>query len=158
MVYPHGPHIADWVCGLSGHTVVLDPGPLVADIDPDLMDRVLARVSWLTLNLREGVLLTSHGEPTSIARAAFDRAPAMRGVVVRDGANGCDVFWSPEEGQHVPAPEVQAVDTNGAGDVHVAAFIASLSRGVAPVQAAREANEAAARSVTTFGPGGEVPA
>jgi sugar/nucleoside kinase (ribokinase family) len=134
--------------------VLLDPGPLVAEIDPELLDGVLECVSWLSLNLREGVLLTSHAEPKAIARTVFERAPALEGVVIRDGANGCDVFWAPEEGQHVPAPEVHVVDSNGAGDVHVAAFLAALTAGHGPVGAARAANDTAARAVTTFGPGG----
>jgi sugar/nucleoside kinase (ribokinase family) len=155
LAYPHGQAIAEWVRGLGGgRTVLLDPGPLVAEIDADLLDRVLECVSWLSLNLREGVLLTSHAEPKAIARTVFERAPALEGVVIRDGANGCDVFWAPEEGQHVPAPEVQVVDSNGAGDVHVAAFLAALTAGHGPVGAARAANDTAARAVTTFGPGG----
>jgi sugar/nucleoside kinase (ribokinase family) len=154
LAYPHGPAIADWVCGL-GRTglVLLDPGPLVADIDPDLLDRVLPCLSWLSLNLREAVLLTSRAELPAIARAVFDWVPGLDGVVIRDGANGCDVFWTAAEGQHVPALDVQVVDSNGAGDVHVAAFIAALARGDGPVEAARAANDAAARAVTTFGPG-----
>ncbi|MEP6759821.1 MAG: PfkB family carbohydrate kinase, partial [Sporichthyaceae bacterium] len=49
-------------------------------------------------------------------------------------------------------PTVVAVDTNGAGDVHVGAFLAALARGEDPVRAARSANEAAADAVTRLGP------
>jgi sugar/nucleoside kinase (ribokinase family) len=47
---------------------------------------------------------------------------------------------------------VVAIDTNGAGDAHVGAFLAALSAGLAPDAAARHANAAAALAVTRDGP------
>ena len=53
--------------------------------------------------------------------------------------------------RHIPAFTVAAVDTNGAGDTHVGAFVSALSRGADPFEAARYANAAAAISVTRHG-------
>jgi len=151
LVYPHGPAITGWLEALPAEvTVVLDPGPLVLDIPADDLHRVLARVSWLSLNSREARLLS--GDAVGVL---FERAPALVGVVVRDGARGCDVWRSAVEVAHVDAPVVDAadvVDTNGAGDVHVGAFIAGLARGEDVVTAARSANAAAAVAVTRLGP------
>jgi len=47
---------------------------------------------------------------------------------------------------------VTVVDTGGAGDTHVGAFVAALARGTAPAEAARWANAAAARCVAVRGP------
>ena len=47
---------------------------------------------------------------------------------------------------------VTAVDTNGAGDAHVGAFIAGLAAGLTPSAAALRANAAAALAVTRRGP------
>ena len=47
---------------------------------------------------------------------------------------------------------VNAIDTNGAGDTHIGAFVSALSRGEEPLAAVRYANAAAAISVTR--PGG----
>ncbi len=52
----------------------------------------------------------------------------------------------------IPAPEVDAVDTTGAGDAHAGVFLAELAAGHAPAIAARRANVAAALSVTRPGP------
>ncbi|NJS37998.1 MAG: hypothetical protein HC783_02250, partial [Rhodobacteraceae bacterium] len=54
--------------------------------------------------------------------------------------------------QHVPAHKVAAIDTNGAGDTHVGAFIAGLAAGHTAVDACRIANIAAALSITKSGP------
>jgi sugar/nucleoside kinase (ribokinase family) len=153
LVYPHAPAIARWIVALPAETVVvLDPGPLVADIAADTLDAVLTRVTWLSMNAREAELVSGGADVQSGALALFDRAPALSGLVIRDGARGCDVHRTMGDGQHVDAPAVEVVDTNGAGDVHVGAFVAALARGEDPVLAARSANEAAAVSVTRRGP------
>jgi sugar/nucleoside kinase (ribokinase family) len=153
LVYPHGPAIASWLSLLPEDVVVvLDPGPLVADIPAGLLDTVLARLTWLSLSVREAALLTGETEAESVARTVFERAPTLSGLVVRDGPRGCDVYSRGGAAEHVGAPTVVAVDTNGAGDVHVGAFLAALARGEDPVRAARSANEAAAVAVTRLGP------
>ena len=44
------------------------------------------------------------------------------------------------------------VDTNGAGDAHNGVFLAGLATGLAPRDAARRANAAAAIAIESFGP------
>ena len=53
--------------------------------------------------------------------------------------------------QTIAGFEVEAIDTNGAGDTHIGAFVSALARGVPPFEAARYANAAAAVSVTRHG-------
>jgi sugar/nucleoside kinase (ribokinase family) len=153
LVYPHGPAIASWLSQLPDDVVVvLDPGPLVADIPAELLDMVLARMTWLSLSAREAALLTGETDTESVALSVFARSPALSGLVVRDGPRGCDVYSRGGSPAHVEAPTVVAVDTNGAGDAHVGAFLAALARGEDRVRAARSANEAAAVAVTRLGP------
>ncbi len=85
--------------------------------------------------------------------AGGDSGGRGRGVIVRMGADGC-LLLAPGAGQlvHVPGFPVAAVDTNGAGDTHVGVFIAALACGADPTEAARQANAAAALSVTRTGP------
>ncbi|MGW6804084.1 PfkB family carbohydrate kinase, partial [Streptomyces sp. NPDC055039] len=52
----------------------------------------------------------------------------------------------------VPGFPVEAVDSNGAGDAHVGAFLALLGQGHEPLTAARGANAAAAYAVGRRGP------
>ncbi len=75
----------------------------------------------------------------------------QRGVVVRTGAEGCVVLAEGGEAVPVPAFPVAPVDTTGAGDTHVGAFVAALARGLEPVEAARWANAAASHVVAARG-------
>jgi sugar/nucleoside kinase (ribokinase family) len=73
------------------------------------------------------------------------------GVVVRAGGEGCVIVMEGGEPRAVPAFPAEAVDTTGAGDTHVGAFIAALARGLDPVEACRWANAAAAVVVSSRG-------
>jgi sugar/nucleoside kinase (ribokinase family) len=71
---------------------------------------------------------------------------------VRLGADGCVILVPGGAPVHVPGFTVEALDSNGAGDAHVGAFLAALAAGQHPVAAARRANACAALAVTRLGP------
>lgn len=130
----------------------LDPGPLVADIAPGLLERVLARADWLSCNRREAGLMTGVGEGAAAAEALAHRLGPGAGVLVRGDADGCWLAQGRGTAVHVPGRRVDPVDSNGAGDAHVGAFLALLGRGAEPAEAARGANIAASVAVTRPGP------
>ncbi|MGW5655559.1 PfkB family carbohydrate kinase [Streptomyces humi] len=145
------------LCGLTGAlpagaTLCLDPGPLVADIPESVLAPVLARTDWLSTNAREARLMTGHEDPRGAAAALVRLLAPGAGVLVRADKDGC---WLAAPGRppvHVPGFPVTAVDSNGAGDAHVGAFLALLGQGFDPLTAARGANAAAACAVTRRGP------
>lgn len=148
----NGPALLTWLARLPGdHLVILDPGPLAASLPPSVLDPVLARATWLTCNVRESTLLTGRPGPQDALRALSARLPRA-GIVVRAGPGGCLLAQPGSPVRHVPGYRVAAVDTNGAGDTHTGAFLAALSSGAGPVEAARRANAAAALSTTRPGP------
>jgi sugar/nucleoside kinase (ribokinase family) len=116
-------------------TVFFDPGPLVGQIPPKALAIALGRADWVSCNAQEAAVLGQ------------GRLPAPRQVIVRLGADGCRVG-----DEVVPGFAVEAVDLNGAGDAHSGAFLAALSAGIEPLEAARRANAAAAIAVTRRGP------
>ncbi len=67
------------------------------------------------------------------------------------GSEGAWVFDG-ETSHFVPAQAVQAVDTNGAGDMFAGAFLHAVLQGYAYPTAAQFANCAAAQVVSQFGP------
>jgi ribokinase len=71
-------------------------------------------------------------------------------VVVTLGASGAVVAHDDGQ-QHVPAPQVGAVDTTGAGDVFVGVVAARVADGWDLPRATRDACEAAARAVESEG-------
>ena len=111
-----------------------------------MLGPVQARCDWWSCNQREARLSTGAADPAEAAR----RLPA-RGVIVRAGAAGCVVACG-DRISPVPAPKVDPVDTTGAGDTHSGVFLAALAGGLAPEDAARRANAAAALSITRTGP------
>lgn len=139
LLYPvNGPVLADFVSALpAGPLVVFDPGPLVADIPAERWRAVLRRTDLLSLSARE---------------AALRHFDAEAAVVVRRGAAGATVRQPGAEPVDVPGVPVRAVDTTGAGDVHVAATVAALASGADLVAATAFANRAAAYAVTRRGP------
>jgi ribokinase len=155
LAYPaSGPVLADWVDALPvGTLLALDPGPLVLEIPATLLARVLGRVGLLTMNQREARLLGGaaelHDRPGQLRQLPTDAI-----LVVREGAAGCVASGGPLGGRQlrVPAPEVTAVDTTGAGDTHTGVLLAALASGRDLADALSLANRAAAISVTRIGP------
>lgn len=158
LTYPcNGPNLADWVAILPGSvTLLLDPGPLVAETPPSLLSRVLDRTDWVSCNLVEArALLDEPDGNDPFAMAERLSATFRSGVVLRLGERGAVVATYDVPAVHVPAVDVRAVDLNGAGDAHVGSFVASMAtqgRAFDPVTAVVRANMAAAIAVSRPGP------
>lgn len=153
LCYPvTGPAFAAWCQQLAGPLLVLDPGPLVAEVPPRVFDPVLARVDVLTLNEREAGLMGHSPDVNETAAALRERLRPSAVLLVRQGARGCVVYLPGHpEPEHVPATRVTPVDSTGAGDTHTGAFLAELGRTGSVLNAARVANAAAAIAVTRAG-------
>jgi sugar/nucleoside kinase (ribokinase family) len=154
LVYPvSGRSLEQWLPRLPDDLLlVIDPGPLAAEIPAARMEAVLRRTDLLSVNAVEAAALSGQDGPAVAAASLRDRLPAGGLVVVRTGAAGC---WLAADGDPVQIPGRPAravVDTTGAGDTHVAALLASLSHGDSPSRAARVANAAASLSVERAGP------
>jgi sugar/nucleoside kinase (ribokinase family) len=145
----NGDVIPAWLFGLPAeHLVLVDPGPLVSSISSGTLVAVLERADWVSCNEREARQMTGRSTPQGAASAL---AESGTGVVIRLGAQGC-LLRVDGETTLIPGFAVKAVDSNGAGDAHVGAFLAALASGLTPVAAARRANACAAIAVTRTGP------
>ncbi len=71
-------------------------------------------------------------------------------VCLTRGPDGSEIITA-QDSWHVPAEKVQAIDTNGAGDMFAGAFLYAISRGYSPEQAANLGNHAAAAVVSQHG-------
>lgn len=130
-------------------SLVFDPSPVIGAVQPEAIEAALASVTWVSANSVEATILTGESDPS---KAAEHLAKGRSGgSVIRTGAEGCIVSFAGIT-QWVPGYPVMAVDTNGAGDAHIGAFIACLTRGQSPPAAALYANIAAALSTKRYGP------
>jgi sugar/nucleoside kinase (ribokinase family) len=91
------------------------------------------------------------GETDSLAVAIEKLKRVARSFVITLGARGAITFDGNEQ-VDVPPHRVQAVDTNGAGDMFAGAFLYALSRGEDFPTAGRFASLAAGRIVASYGP------
>jgi sugar/nucleoside kinase (ribokinase family) len=152
LVYPHGPAIVGWIESTRPETLVFDPGPLVASIDPDLLRPVLTATTWLSLNTAELSTLSSHPAVDGPKTGDIGVFSAhQHGVVVRSGRDGCVVTERGKKPVHVPGFAAEVVDTTGAGDTHVGAFVAALARELDPVEACCWGNAAASVVIASRG-------
>lgn len=76
--------------------------------------------------------------------------PYIRVMVVTEGAAGCRVYWNGDV-RSIRPPQVEEVESTGAGDIFAASFFIRLHSTRDPWEAARFATQVAARSVTRRG-------
>lgn len=138
---------AAWLAKERGLRVVYSAAPFNAHI----VTEVLPAVSILIVNEVEAAQLAE----TLGREVTAEDVPVM---VVTRGAEGA--IWRDLAGDdefHTPTPNVEAVDTTGAGDTFSGYLAASLDAGLPPKAAMARAAMAAALSVTRRGAADSIP-
>ena len=146
----------------EGFPVLFDVGPMVADIELDVLDAVNGLHPIWSLNEREGPILAQRlecrpetgnaTEPESVCRSLSLKLDSP--VVLRAGARGA-WYCKPKDARqsrYIPTPQVHAIDTNGAGDAHSGVLCAGIFQGLPIEEALTLANCAGALSTTQPGP------
>ena len=123
------------------------PGELLEQLDP------------LVVNEHEAAFLLGEkveGVDGALSAASELLALGPKSVVVTVGKSGA-VFSDGESKEHLPAPEVDVVDTTGAGDAFVGALAVSLAGDDSLRDAVAYAVRAGAAAVTQEGAQGALP-
>jgi ribokinase len=120
---------------------------------------LLEQLDPLVVNEHEAAFLL--GEKVERVDGALSAASELqalgpKSVVVTVGKDGA-VFSDGESTEHLPSPEVDVVDTTGAGDAFVGALAASLARDDSLRDAVAFAVRAGAAAVTKEGAQGALP-
>ena len=130
---------------IAGATTILNPAP-AGGLEPP----TLALADVLTPNRGELTsLVGDDGKPGS-RQAPARQTPGDRAVLVSLGADGALLVRAVAR-PAIPALDVEAVDTVGAGDTLNGALAAGLAAGLRLEDAARRAVAAASIAVTTAG-------
>ena len=138
---------AHWLSGLHRFTplVFADVGWDIDQFGSSGLADKLAAIDVFMPNAAEARACTGAGDAEQAAAAL---ATSRRLVVVKDSSSGCYAIEpSTGAGLRVPALEVEARDTTGAGDVFDAGFIYASLAGWPLDQSMRFANLCAAESV-----------
>ncbi|WP_025763993.1 ribokinase [Dyadobacter tibetensis] len=140
-------YVAD-ICSRKGIPVLLNPAPATS-----LPESLLSRLFMITPNETETEVMTGiyPGNPKDMERAAhWFLNQGVQNVLITLGKQG--VYWQnkTQKGM-VPAVQVQAVDTTGAGDVFNGALAQAVVEGCSLPAACQFAVKAAAIAVTRLG-------
>lgn len=115
----------------KGTRVILNATP-----DPWLSRQLLPKVDILIVNEGEASVLLDTDRSEKLNEMSYRSllafGPSM--VVVTLGGAGA-LLVTADSGHHVAAPQVEAIDTTGAGDSFCGAFAAALARGADPPRA-----------------------
>jgi ribokinase len=120
---------------------------------------LLEKLDPLVVNEHEAAFLLGSG--VEGVDGALSAAPELlslgpRAAVITIGEAGA-VFADGESVKHLPAPQVDVVDTTGAGDAFVGALAAQLARAASLEEAVAYAVRAGAAAVTREGAQGALP-
>ena len=121
--------------------------------------KLLAKLDPLVVNEHEAAFLL--GEKVEGVEGALSAAPELlelgpKSAVITLGKEGA-VFSDGDSTSHVPSPEVEVVDTTGAGDAFVGALASRLARDASLEDAVAYAARAGAAAVTKEGAQGALP-
>ncbi len=129
----------------AGTPVLFDPGPLLGEMDPALLRRMVELASILTPNRRERRELERLLGIPSLPEWGFARR-----LVCLAGEGGARLY-TPEGAKTLPALPAQVVDTTGAGDSFAGGLLAGLLTGQTPLQAAWTASACGALTTEAVG-------
>ncbi|WP_313667981.1 PfkB family carbohydrate kinase [Atlantibacter sp.] len=149
---PCGERLVGWLESLEQVTPFIDFGPRIADIPPELLQRIMACRPVVSLNRQEAEIaalqLNVAADPQSLGPAWLEKyaAPLIirhdkQGAWCFDGVTAC----------HVAAFKAEVVDTIGAGDSHAGGTLAGLAAGWTLADAVRLGNAVAAYVVSHRG-------
>jgi ribokinase len=131
----------------AGTETILNPAPAT-----ELPTGLLEAADFLTPNRSEARLLTGIDPDADVEDATLARDLVEMGanaVVLTQGGDGALVVTASDE-TSIPAPDVDVVDTTGAGDAFNAGFAVALAEGADPVEAARFASRTGALACTGY--------
>ncbi len=144
-----GATIVDFLETIPEIPVFYGPGPRLKLIPNHLMRRIFALHPVVHLNEDEVCRYTGSDTLEAGAKALF--AKTGNTVIVTGGEDGA-YFYDGSDFIHVPPiPAKAVVDTIGAGDAHIGAVIAGLTKGQSLYDAIYKANAAASLVVSRKG-------
>lgn len=133
-------HALIWLEHLRQHPAVsVDTFETFVDLYPEETIKMLNKANMIFINLAEYKMLglNEHSYPNKPVILKLDK----------DGV----IYRSPTETLSIPAPQVEVVETSGAGDVLAGAFLSMLSLGLSTAEALEKAVNLASKAVTEFG-------
>lgn len=135
----------------EGCEIYFDPGPLLDQIDPELLESMMNLCTHLKVNREESAALQRRLKISDLT-VYFNKK--LKSIVLTDGGRGAELI-TPNERRCYPAMPIQLVDSNGAGDAFFAGYAASLITGESFDEAMKNATACGALTAMMLGPHAE---
>jgi len=133
----------------SGCLVVADTKiPNFRELTLEDISNSLPYIDYITPNEDEARFFTGRTEPSEMAQVFLDHG--VKNVIVKLGREGC-LFKNADTQISLPAFDVDAVDSTGAGDNFIAGFVSELLRGGSTEGALKFATACGAICTTAVG-------
>ena len=123
--------------------------PMITAIESETMENLFALKPILHINEAEAKGYTQQENVEEAVKTLYEKSGNL--VFVTLGAEGT-LFYEGKEMRRVASVRTNVVDTVGAGDSHIGAIIAGMSKGMKVEDAVLLANRTAAAIVGTSGP------
>ena len=138
----------------KGVKIILNPAPA-----RKVSEEILKKIDILTPNeveasILSGVQIDTMEDAKKAARALMSKG--VGNVIITLGSNGALVVTAKDE-KFIESPNVDAVDTTGAGDAYNGGLATALAEGMDIFEAAEFANTVGALSVTKIGTSPAMP-
>ncbi len=135
--------------GANVPTVLTLSDPNMVEFFGDgLLEMAGDNLDLLFSNEAEATMMT---KTDNVEAAAEAMKKLSRRFAITVGAEG-SLIYDGETMHKIPAPKVNVIDTNGAGDMYAGAFLYGLTHNMSFVDSAQLASNAASKIVTHFGP------
>lgn len=141
--------ISKWLSTLSGKQIFFAPGPVICDLDSQVMETIFSVHPVVHLNEKEALDYTGKENIQQAVQVLYDLAGNL--VIVTLGENGT-LYYDGKEIHTVPPVKTSVVDTIGAGDSHIGAIMGGLSKGYSIEKCCSLANYVASCVVSVQGP------
>ena len=148
----NGEIISQWlktVENVEEKHIFFAPGPMITAIESETMENLFALKPILHINEAEAKGYTQRENVEEAVKTLYEKSGNL--VFVTLGAEGT-LFYDGKEMRRVASVKTNVVDTVGAGDSHIGAIIAGMSKGMKEEDAVLLANHTAAAIVGTSGP------
>lgn len=126
---------------------VFDPGQGLPMFDGGDLLRFIDQATWVTVNDYEGKMLSDR---TGLTHAEISKR--VQGLVVTQGAEGCEVWIDGEMTKVPPFKAAAVVDPTGCGDAWRGALLFGLEQGWSLVKCATLGNQVGALKIAQRGP------
>jgi ribokinase len=135
----------------SGGLTILNLAPVPQDGDVNLLGQILMACDILIVNEREADAVLKRLTPVGRANLSTLAAEFDCHIIITRGPDGAELIAPAGATVHAPSPNIDPVDTTGAGDTCCGVFAALLAEGWEMEPALTKACEAAAKACGAVG-------